>query len=104
MAIPDFQSIMLPLLKLAGDRNEHSISEATETLAQQFGLSEQDRNELLPSGKQRKFDNRVGWARSYLQKAHLLSHSGRAKFRITEQGLKVLQDGITYINIKFLKQ
>lgn len=104
MAIPDFQSIMLPLLKLAGDRNEHSISEATETLAQQFGLSEQDRNELLPSGKQRKFDNRVGWARSYLQKAHLLSHSGRAKFRITEQGFKVLQDGITYINIKFLKQ
>jgi restriction system protein len=104
MAIPNFQSIMLPILKLAGDRNEHSISEATETLAQQFRLSEQDRNELLPSGKQRKFDNRVGWARSYLQKAHLLSHSGRAKFCITEQGLKVLEDGTTYINIKYLKQ
>jgi len=104
MAIPDFQSIMLPLLKIAGDGNEHNLNEAIETLAQQFELSEQDRKEMLPSGKQRKFDNRVGWARSYLQKAHLLSHSGRSKFCISEQGVKVLKDGTTYINIKFLKQ
>ena len=104
MAIPDFQSIMLPLLKVAGDGNEHSYNEAVETLAQQFKLNEQDRNEMLPSGKQRKFDNRVGWAKSYLQKAHLLSSAGRSRFRITERGVKVLNDGTTYINIKYLKQ
>ena len=104
MAIPDFQSIMLPLVKLASDGNEHSQSEAIETLAQQFELNEQDRNEMLPSGKQRKFDNRVGWAKSYLQKAHLLTSAGRSRFCITERGIKVLKDGTTYINIKFLKQ
>jgi restriction system protein len=83
MAVPDYQSIMLPLLKIAGDGNEHSKNEAIERLAQQFGLSENERNEILQSG-QRKFDNRVSWARTYMQKALLLSSSGRSKFRITE--------------------
>jgi restriction system protein len=95
---------MLPLLKIAGDGNEHRLNEAIETLAQLFGLSENDRKEILPSGKQRKFDNRVGWARSYLQKAQLLSHTGRSKFCITERGVKVLTENPTHINIKFLKQ
>jgi restriction system protein len=104
MAVPDFQSLMLPLLKIAGDGKEHSLTVSMETLAQQFGLDEQDRKELLPSGKQRKFDNRVGWARTYLQKAHLLSSTGRSKFCITDQGMKVLKENTTYINIKFLTQ
>ena len=104
MAIPDFQSLMLPLLKIAGDGNEHRLNEAIETLAQLFGLSENDRKEILPSGKQRKFDNRVGWARSYLQKAQLLSHTGRSKFCITERGVKVLTENPPHININFLKQ
>jgi len=95
---------MLPLLKIAGDGKEHNLTASIETLAQQFGLNEQERNELLPSGKQRKFDNRVGWARTYLQKAHLLSYTGRSKFCITDQGMKVLKDNTTYINIKFLTQ
>ena len=69
MPVPDFQSLMLPLLKIAGDGNEHTTSEVLESLAQQFGLSEMERNELLPSGMQRKFDNRVSWARTYMQKA-----------------------------------
>ena len=72
MAVPDYQSLMLPLLNIAGDGNEHSIPEVIETLAQQFGLSEIDRNEMLPGGSQRKFDNRVSWARTYMQKALLL--------------------------------
>jgi restriction system protein len=59
---------------------------------------------MLPSGKQRKFDNRVSWARTYLQKAQLLSHTGRSRVRITERGIKVLRDNPTYINTKFLKQ
>lgn len=55
MAIPDYQSLMLPLLKIAIDENEHNLSETIETLAQQFDISEQDRKEMLPSGKQRRF-------------------------------------------------
>jgi len=104
MAVPDFQSIMVPLLKIAGDRNEHSVNEAIEVLAQQFGLDDSDREEMLPSGKQRKFDNRVRWARSYLQKANLLSNAGRSKFCITDRGIRILKENTSYINIKFLKQ
>ena len=104
MAVPDYQSIMLPLLKIAGDGNEHSKNEVIERLAQQFGLSEIERNELLPSGVQRKFDNRVSWARTYMQKALLLSSPGRSKFRITERGMKVLKDNPPQINVKFLRQ
>lgn len=104
MPIPDFQSLMLPFLKLASDGNEHSITETTEKLAQQFRLSETDREELLPSGKQRKFDNRVSWTRTYLQKAFLLSNTGRSKFRITERGINVVRTNPPSINVKFLNQ
>ncbi len=104
MAIPEFQSLMLPLLKITGDGKEHSTSEVIETLAQQFGLDEIDRNEMLPSGKQRKFDNRVGWTKTYLQKALFLSSTGRSKFRITERGIKVLKSDPLSLNVKFLKQ
>jgi restriction system protein len=104
MPVPDFQSFMLPLLKLAGDGNEHTISEAIEKLADSFGLSEADRDELLPSGKQRKLDNRVSWTRTYLQKALLLSNTGRSKFRITERGRDVLKTNPPSINVKFLNQ
>jgi restriction endonuclease Mrr len=69
MAIPDYQSIMLPLLKFVGDEKEHSLRESIEALADEFDLSEQERKELLPSGQQAAFDNRVGWARTYMKKA-----------------------------------
>ena len=104
MPVPDFQTLMLPLMKIARDENEHSTSEVIEILAQQFGLSEDDRDELLPSGKQRKFDNRVNWTKTYLQKALLLSSTGRSKFRITERGMTVLKNSPTSINVKFLNQ
>jgi restriction system protein len=104
MAVPDFQSLMLPLMKIAGDGNEHRVREVIETLAQQFGLSEIDRNEMLQSGTQRKFDNRVSWARTYMQKALLLSSTGRSRFRITERGIEVLKEKPPSINVKFLNQ
>lgn len=104
MTVPDYQSIMLPLLKFAADRNEHSLNEATETLAQQFHLDDQDRKELLPSGKQRKFDNRVHWARTYLAKANLIIPTGRSKFRLAEQGARVLKENPPQINVKYLEQ
>src|SRR6266567_8198552 len=104
MAVPDYQSLMLPLLKTAADKQEHRLSETTENLALQLHLTDQDRNELLPSGKQRKFDNRVHWARTYLVKAKLLTSTGRSKFCITERGISVLKDNPLQINVRFLKQ
>ncbi len=68
MAIPDYQSIMLPLLKYAADGKDHPIREAIEALAEQFNLTEQEKRELLPSGQQAIFDNRVAWARTYMKK------------------------------------
>ena len=104
MAVPDFQSLMLPLLKIASDGNEHSTPEVVEILAQQFELNEADRKEMLPSGKQRKFDNRVNWTKTYLQKALLLSSTGRSRFHITERGMTVLKSNPPIINVKFLNQ
>src|SRR5690606_30935958 len=68
MAVPDYQQFMLPFLRILGDGRVHSLSEIKERLAEEFGLTEEDRKELLPSGRQRTFDNRVGWARTYLKK------------------------------------
>ncbi|TXF10566.1 hypothetical protein FR698_14445 [Pelomicrobium methylotrophicum] len=68
MSIPDYQTIMLPLLKLLSDGQERSIRACTDALADHFHLSQEERVELLPSGQQPVFDNRVGWARTYLKK------------------------------------
>jgi restriction endonuclease Mrr len=76
MAIPDYQSAMLPLLRYAADGQEHFVREAIEELADQFQLTDQERKELLPSGRQATFDNRVGWARTYIKKAGLLNLLG----------------------------
>ena len=104
MAIPDFQSLMLPLLKLAGDGQAHSLSEAREALATQFGLTQADRDEPLPSGNQSKFSNRVAWAKSYLQQAGLVTSPKRGFFQIVPRGEKVLMSPPGRIDIKFLEQ
>jgi restriction system protein len=66
MPVPDYQSCMLPLLRLASDGQEHTLEEVTESLAKHFQLTAAEREELLPSGREPTFDNRVGWARTYL--------------------------------------
>jgi len=104
MAIPDFQTLMLPVLQIAGDGQEHTTSETIEIIASHFGLTDSDRTELLPSGRQFRFDNRVTWARAYLKMSGLLESLGRGKFRITQGGLEVLQSNPERINIKFLEQ
>ncbi len=104
MPVPDYQRCMRPLLRLACDEREHSVAEAIERLAHEFALTEDDRREPLPSGRQGKFDNRVGWARTYLQKAGLLETTGRSKFRITSRGIAVMQKDPPVINDKFLRQ
>jgi restriction system protein len=68
MAVPDYQSFMRPLLVLAADGNEHGIKDAIDCLARQFGLSDEDRSEVLPSGLSTVLANRVSWAKTYLMK------------------------------------
>jgi len=104
MGIPDFQAIMLPLLELAEDGEIHSVHEAVGELADSFHLSEEERTELLPSGQQPTFYNRVGWARTYLKKAGLLADPRRGHFRITERGKKVLERHPSRIDKAYLQQ
>ena len=104
MAIPDFQSIMLPLLKIASDEAEHNHAEVKSALAIQFDISESEKKEMLPSGKQARFDNRVAWAIVYLRRAGLIENSSGGIFRITGQGLDLLKTNPDKITIKLLKQ
>jgi len=92
MSIPDYQTIMLPILQLAEDKEEHKFSDSVQYLADKFSLTDEEKGELLPSGTQAVFNNRVGWARSYLKQAALLSSPKRGYFRITEQGLDLLAE------------
>jgi restriction system protein len=104
MSIPDFQSIMRPLLELAADGKEHSISEVTEELAERFKLTEEERAALLPSGRQATFRNRTAWAKSYLTQAGALESPRRSFFRITERGQRLLKDAPGRITIRELDQ
>ncbi|MBX3728133.1 MAG: restriction endonuclease [Candidatus Sumerlaeia bacterium] len=104
MAVPDFQSLMLPLLKLASDGGEHTLGEARERLAEQFQLTAAERAEMLPSGRQRTYDNRVAWAKSYLQQAGLVESPRRGCFRITQRGRGILAEGLSRIDIRLLQR
>ncbi|GJL65360.1 MAG: restriction endonuclease [Nitrospirales bacterium] len=104
MAIPDYQTLMLPVLQLASDQLEHKFREAVEFLAEKFSLSDNERAELLPSGSQAIFHNRVGWARSYLKQAGLLESPRRGYFRITNQGLTLLAENPERINVSLLER
>lgn len=104
MAVPDYQSLMLPLLKYAGDNEEHKIRNAIEHLAEELRLSEEERRELLPSGQQAVFNNRIGWACTYLKKAGLLDSGKKGYFSITQRGLDVLKENPASIDVNYLKQ
>jgi restriction system protein len=102
--IPDFQTLMLPMLIIAGDGKEHSMSDITDSLSKKFKLTEDELNVLLPSGKQKTFTNRVHWTKAHLKMSKLLEDTKRSHFRITERGLDVLKEKPQNINIKFLRQ
>lgn len=104
MTIPDYQSIMLPLLKLISDQKEYSMRDVFDSLAVKLNLSPEEIKELLPSGQQYLFENRVGWARTYLKKAGLLTSPKRGYVLITERGLQALKQNPIDINNKFLLQ
>lgn len=104
MTIPDFQTIMFPLLQQFGDGKEHSNQEVLDKLAKAFALSDQELSELLPSGKQTTFYNRVGWARTYLAKSGLLEMPRRTYYKITKRGMDVLKSNPGRIDMKYLTQ
>ena len=104
MAIPDYQSCMLPLLAFASDGQEHSMAEAIEKLSAQFKLTQAEREELLPSGTQFVIANRIGWARTYMKKAGLLSDPRRSHFQITDRGRELFKKKPASLSTKDLRQ
>ncbi len=104
MAIPDYQTIMLPFLKLIENGKVYAIRDTVDMLAEEFKLSNSERRELLPSGQQTVFHNRVGWARTYLKKAGLVETPKRGTVRITDRGREVLKTNPERINVNFLEQ
>ena len=103
MAIPDYQTLMLPTLKVGATGVVH-LKDATDMLSNEFNLSDEERRQVLPSGNMATIRNRVGWAITYLIKAELLTHPKRGYFTITERGKKVLTENPDKISNKFLEQ
>ena len=101
MAIPDYQALMLPVLRLASS-GEQRVADVVDRIANDFGLSEEDRKTMLPSGRQRVLHNRIHWAKFYKSKAGLISSPGRGRFVVTEEGRKLLATKPDQINVAML--
>lgn len=104
MAIPDFQSIFLPLLKACADGQEHTKQELLPMLAKHFGLTDDELSIKLASGNQDMFDNRVAWTKTHLKQAGLIESVRRGVFKITARGMEVLQENPLLLNIRYLKR
>ena len=102
--IPDYQSIMLPLLEHISDGKEYKMRDVTDELAIKFGVTEEEQKELLPSGAAPVFYNRTAWAKTYLKKAGLIDSPKQGIVMISNRGLEVLKKKPSSINVKFLKQ
>jgi restriction system protein len=103
MPIPDYQSLMLPVLQLAGDRKEHSLAEFRQQIAAEFNLSEQELAERLASDSQAVFANRIAWAVQYLKAAVALKSIRRGVYQITDRGLALLKEKPSEITVKTLR-
>jgi restriction system protein len=104
MGIPTYQEVMLPILKLMADGQTHSVKECVEFLEQEFNLTDEEKQERVPSGKQRTIYNRVTWAITHIKKAGLLeSREKRGNYGITDEGRKLLSENPVEINIKRLR-
>ena len=102
MPLPKYFEMHKPFLEYLGDGKEHKLKELKVYVSQQFGLTEEELAELLPSGRQTVFINRLGWARTYLKKAGLIASPARATFVITEEGKKVLRENPEVIDVDYL--
>jgi restriction system protein len=104
MAVPDFQSLMLPVLKRFADGTEQMPADIRGAMAEEFKLTAADLAVLLPSGKQATFSNRVAWSLGYLKQAGLLESPTRAHYRLTERGRELLKTQPDRIDISFLER
>lgn len=102
MAIPTYEECMLPLMKIAEDGKEHLFKETIDTLITRFNLTDEEKQQLLPSGSAFVINNRIGWARTYLTKAGLLLKTRRGYFQISEEGKEFLKRNPHFINTKML--
>jgi restriction system protein len=102
--IPDFQTLMLPLLTVISDGKEYSMRLIEDILGEQFNVTKEERSELLPSGTDFIFKNRVGWAKTYMKKAGLISSFKRGCITISDRGKALINSKPDLINVKFLKQ
>lgn len=103
MAIPDFQTLMLPLLELLKDGKPIKLSEMVEIMSDKYNLTVEERNELLPSKVQKTMYNRVAWAKQYLKNYELIESPEKGAFKITERGLSILKQKPERIDLRFLK-
>ncbi len=104
MAIPDYQTLMLPVLRILQDRHPRHVRELTDALANEFNLTDHERGQLTPGGGSLLFHGRVGWAKTYLSQAGLLDQVSRGVHRISESGLRVLGTDLARIDNDFLMQ
>jgi restriction system protein len=104
MAIPDFQTVMLPLLRVLEAGRERAKRDLVDELAEHFNLSDEERNALLPSGRQATFDNRIAWALSHMSKAGLVVSPRRSYYQLTERGAQVLSRGLDRVDMKVLSE
>ena len=104
MPVPDYQSFLLPVVRAMGDGEIHSKAEIREATAQVLRLTDADLKELLPSGAQTVFENRIGWAMTYLTKAGLLQRPNQAHYQITQRGREALSTNSTSLTTQYLKQ
>lgn len=104
MPIPDFQTVMLPLLESLADGRVWTMREVTEHLSKRYNLTDEEFNELLPSGKARLFSNRVAWAKTHMKIAGLIDNPNRGRISLSEVGRAVLAKKPAVINMKFLRQ
>jgi restriction system protein len=104
MAVPDFQTIMRPLLVTLDDGQDHAITAVRARLATEFNLTEEELEEQIPSGRAKTFANRVGWATTHLYRCGLIARPKRSVYRITDRGRDVLKDNPSRVDLKVLGQ
>lgn len=102
MAIPDFQTLMRPVLAFIAAAPQRRLGDVYEAMAEHFMLTDAERREMLPSGRALLMNNRVAWSISYLKKAGLLDAIGRALYAVTERGQAALRDGPDRITVSYL--
>ena len=104
MPIPDYQSLMLPVLRVVRDRKEHSLAEMRQRIAEELNLTEEELSQRLASDSQTVFANRIAWAVQYLKQAGALKSIKRGVYQVTERGLILLKDHASEVNVKTLRQ